>query len=310
MGIATAPTDAADCAGLLRCADIAMYRAKLGVYSFAAYDPDLDGGGNLWSLGEELRVAVEQGALELYYQPQLDLRSGEISSVEALLRWPHPRLGFVPPDKFIPLAEEGGLMPSVTAWVLNEAVAQCAAWRGNGHGITVSVNASPTNLLDAGFTDLVRCLLERHGLPAEALILEITETSLIANFEEAKRVIEELRDLGIVVSIDDFGAGFTSLAYLGNLAVGELKLDGTFITGLASGNRERDLELVRATIDLGHAIGLRVVAECIEDKPTLELLTDLGCDLGQGYFISRPVAADRLSFESERFAVPVAALAG
>ena len=273
MGIATAPRDATDRAELLRCADIAMYRAKLSDSSFAVYDPDLDEGGNLWRLGEELRVAVEEGQFELHYQPQLDLHSGEISAVEALLRWPHPRLGFVPPLKFIPLAEEARLMPSLTSWVLDHALAQCAVWRASGHCVTVSVNASPTNLLDSGFTDLVRDLLIRHGLPTEALVLEVTETSIIANLEGTKRVIEELRDLGVVVSIDDFGAGFTSLAYLSGLAVGELKLDGIFITGLAAGNRERDLELVRATIELGHAMGLRVVAECIEDKPTLDLLS-------------------------------------
>jgi EAL domain-containing protein (putative c-di-GMP-specific phosphodiesterase class I) len=180
--------------------------------------------------------------------------------------------------------------------VLDRALTQCAAWRATGQPITVSVNASPTNLLESGFTDHVQELLTRHGLPAEALVLEVTETNIIANLEGTKLVVRKLRDLGVVVSIDDFGAGFTSLAYLSDLAVGELKLDGIFVTGLAAGDRERDIELVRATIELGHAMGLRVVAECIEDKPTLDLLSDLGCDLGQGYFIGRPMPADRLSF--------------
>jgi len=310
IGIAIAPRDATDGATLLRCADIAMYRAKLGDSSFAVYDPDLDENGNLWRLGEELRVAVEEGQFELHYQPQLDLRTGVIPAVEALLRWPHPRLGFVPPLRFLPLAEEAHLMPSLTRWVLDRALAQCAAWRAAGNPVTVSVNASPTNLLDAGFTDFVRELLARHGLPAEALVLEVTETSIIANLEGTKRVIEELRDLGVVVSIDDFGAGFTSLAYLGDLAVGELKLDGVFIIDLAAGNRERDIELVRATIELGHAMGLRVVAECIEDKNTLDLLSELGCDLGQGYFIGRPLPADRISFRPEPADEPKAALIG
>jgi EAL domain-containing protein (putative c-di-GMP-specific phosphodiesterase class I) len=201
-------------------------------------------------------------------------------------------------------------MPSLTTWVLDQALAQCASWRADGHVVSVSVNASPTNLLDAGFTDLVRNLLHHHGLPAEVLVLEVTETSVIANLEGTKRIIEELRDLGVVVSIDDFGAGFTSLAYLGDLAVGELKLDGIFITDLAAGNRERDLELVRATIEFGHAMGLRVVAECIEDKGTLDLLSDLGCDLGQGYFIGRPVPADRISFTSECSDTSVISLSG
>ena len=310
IGIATAPRDATDGAGILRCADIAMYRAKQGDSSFAVYDPDLDEDGNLWRLGEELRVAVEEGRFELHYQPQLDLRTGEIEAVEALLRWPHPRLGFVPPLKFLPLAEEAHLMPSLTRWVLDRALAQCAAWRATGQSITVSVNASPTNLLESGFTDYLQELLTRHGLPAEALVLEVTETNIIANLERTKRVVRKLRDLGVVVSIDDFGAGFTSLAYLSDLAVGELKLDGVFITGLAAGDRERDIELVRATIELGHAMGLRVVAECIEDKPTLDLLCDLGCDLGQGYFIGRPVPADRLTFRTERADAPAVVTVG
>ena len=308
IGIATAPRDATDGAALLRCADIAMYRSKMCDSSFAVYDPDLDEDGNLWRLGEELRVAVEEGAFELHYQPQLDLRTGEIGAVEALLRWPHPRLGFVPPMKFLPLAEEAHLMPSLTRWVLDRALSQCAAWRATGQPVTVSVNASPTNLLESGFTDYVQELLARHGLPAEALVLEVTETSIIANLEGTTRVVRTLRDAGVVVSIDDFGAGFTSLAYLSDLAVGELKLDGIFITGLAAGDRDRDIELVRATIELGHAMGLRVVAECIEDKPTLDLLSGLGCDLGQGFFIGRPVPADRLSFLSNRVGAPAVAL--
>jgi diguanylate cyclase (GGDEF)-like protein len=308
IGIATAPRDATDGAALLKCADIAMYRAKQGDASFAVYDPDLDEDGNLWLLGEELRGALEEGQLELHYQPQLDLHTGEIKAVEALLRWPHPRLGFVPPLKFLPLAEEAHLMSSLTRWVLDRAMAQCAAWRATGQPVTVSVNASPTNLLEPEFTNFVQEILARHGLPAEALVLEVTETNIIANLEGTKRVVRKLRDLGVVVSIDDFGAGFTSLAYLSDLAVGELKLDGVFITGLAAGDRERDIELVRATIELGHAMELRVVAECIEDEPTLDLLSDLGCDLGQGYFIGRPVPADKLSFRFDGADAPAVAL--
>jgi EAL domain-containing protein (putative c-di-GMP-specific phosphodiesterase class I) len=234
----------------------------------------------------------------LHYQPQLDLRSGEILAVEALIRWPHPRLGLVPPLKFIPLAEDSGLMKPLTTWVLREAMAQCAAWRASGRMLAVSVNITPTNLLEEGFTDLVVELLKKNGLPGEALVIEITEMSIIKDFARSKTVIEELRDLDIVVSIDDFGAGFTSLAYLSSLAVGELKLDRTFITGLGTDGKERDLELVRATIQLGHDMRLRVVAEGIEDVNTLELLSELGCDLAQGYYISRPMPANKLAFMS------------
>jgi len=298
IGIALAPQDATEGTGLMWCADTAMYRAKLGEVSHVFYDQDVDGGEQQLNLVDELRDAVECGNFVLHYQPQLDLRSGEILAVEALIRWPHPRLGLVPPLKFIPLAEDSGLMKPLTTWVLGEAMAQCAAWRFNGRMLAVSVNITPTNLLEEGFTDLVADLLGKNGLPGEALVIEITEMSIIKDFARSKTVIEELRDLGIVVSIDDFGAGFTSLAYLSSLAVGELKLDKGFITGLGTDGKERDLELVRATIQLGHDMRLRVVAEGIEDVDTLELLSELGCDLAQGYYISRPMPANKLAFMS------------
>jgi predicted signal transduction protein with EAL and GGDEF domain len=307
IGIAMAPTDATDSAGLVWCADVAMYRAKLGTTPYALYASDLDEGGNRLQLVEELRVAIDEGQLVLHYQPQLDLRSGEILAVEALLRWDHPQLGMVPPLKFLPLAEEAGLMRSITALVLEQALAQCSTWRHTGRYLAVSVNISATNLLDDGFADLVRRLLEKYLLPADALVLELTETSIISEFERSRLVIEELRSLGLVVSIDDFGAGFTSLAYLSNLAVGELKLDRTFIASLATRPSGRDFELVRSTIDLGHALGLRVVAEGIEDRETLDLLSAIGCDLAQGYFISRPKAANDLSFRSDPAAARAAA---
>jgi len=296
IGIALAPTDASDTSRLVWCADVAMYRAKLGGLPIALYDEDLDDGGNRLLLAEELRVAIEQGELVLHYQPQLDLHTGEILAVEALVRWPHPRLGLVPPLKFLPLAEDADLMGALTAWVLTQALDQCAAWRAAGRMMTVSVNISATNLLEAGFTEAVRGLLARNDLPAESLVLEITETNIIKEFDRSKAVIEELRSLGLVVSIDDFGTGFTSMAHLTSLAVRELKLDRTFITSLGSGESERDLQLVRAAIDLGHALGLRVVAEGIEDSDTLELLSGLGCDVAQGYRIGKPKPADELAF--------------
>jgi diguanylate cyclase (GGDEF)-like protein len=296
IGIALAPTDATDSAGLLWCADVAMYRAKLAGTPFAIYQPDLDRSGNRLLLLDELRTAIDERQLVLHYQPQLDLRTGEIVAVESLLRWAHPRLGIVPPLEFLPLAEEAGLMGSITTLVLTDALAQCAVWRSAGSPVSVSVNISPTNLLDPRFTDLVRDLLESHQVPAEALVLEITETSVISHFDRSQRVIQELRDHGIVVSIDDFGAGFTSLAHLSSLAVKELKLDRIFVAGLTDGDGGRALDLVRATIDLGHALGLRIVAEGIEDSATLELLSELGCDLGQGNFISKPKPASRLTF--------------
>lgn len=298
IGIALVPSNATDGAGLMWCADVAMYRAKLGNTPFVFYDQDLDGGEDQPNLLDELREAVKGGDFVLHYQPQLDLRTGQILAVEALVRWPHPKLGLVPPMKFLPLAEEAGLMWPLTKWVLNEAFMQCAAWRTAGRFLAVSVNVATTDLLEAGFIGLIKELLLRHDLPGEAVVIEITETTIITDFLKAQAVILQLRDLGIVVSIDDFGAGFTSLAYLSSLAVGELKLDRTFITSLNAEGNGREMELVRATINLGHDMGLRVVAEGIEDVETLDLLNDLGCDLAQGYFISRPSPAEKLSFQA------------
>ncbi|HEX2823175.1 MAG TPA: EAL domain-containing protein [Streptosporangiaceae bacterium] len=295
IGIAVAPADATDPAGLLWCADIAMYRAKLTGAPFATYQPDLDRTANRMLLLHELRTAIDEHQLVLHYQPQLDLRTGEIIAVESLLRWAHPRLGIIPPAEFLPLAEEAGLMGSITALVLTDSLAQCAAWRRAGQHLSVSVNISPVNLLDPGFTKLVRDLLDSHQVPAAALVLEITETTAITHFDRSQSVIAELQGLGIVVSIDDFGAGFTSLGHLSNLAVRELKLDRVFIAALTGDDRGRALDLIRATIELGHALGLRIVAEGIEDSATLELLSGLGCDLGQGYYISTPKPASMLT---------------
>ena len=300
IGIAMAPTDATDSAGVVWCADVAMYRAKLGNTPFALYAPDLDEGGNRLQLVEELRAAIDNGQLVLHYQPQLDLRSGEILAVEALLRWDHPQSRPGPaPASSSPWPKRPGSCGSITEFVLEQALAQCSTWRHSGRYLAVSVNISASNLLDDGFADLVRRLLEKYRLPADALVLELTETSIISEFDRSQAVIEELRGLGLVVSIDDFGAGFTSLAYLSTLAVGELKLDRTFIASLADRQSGRELELVRSTIDLGHALGLRVVAEGIEDRETLDLLSAIGCDLAQGYFISRPKAAQDLAFRSD-----------
>ena len=291
IGIAVAPADAEDSIGLMRCADVAMYRAKLAHQSYEVYTPSIDDGGNRLALVEELRAAVEEERLVLHYQPQVDLRNGEMVAAEALVRWPHARLGLVPPLDFLPLAEEAGLMGPLTRLVLDKALAQCAAWRDAGTRIDISVNVSSSNLLDTGFIEQVQASLRRHRVPPASLILEITETTIISDFAACQTVIEELRALGVGISIDDFGSGFTSLAYLGSLPITELKLDRTFIGGLSTNGREQDVKLVRATIELGHSLGLLVVAEGIETLASLELLSLLGCDRAQGYFTGKPVPA-------------------
>jgi diguanylate cyclase (GGDEF)-like protein len=305
IGIALMPQDAADAADLVRCADLAMYRAKLEGKPFAIYQEDLDGAANRVQLVEELRAAIERRQLELHYQPQVDLATGEINSVEALVRWIHPRLGFVPPLEFIALAEDAGLMGALTAVVLDEALFQCASWRSAGRPLNVSVNISASDLLNPDFPDLVARLLAGYGLGPEVLVLEMTETTAIADFERSQEAIQKLHDLGLVVSVDDFGAGFTSLAYLGSLAVKELKLDRSFISRLAASKQGRDLALVTATVELAHALGLRVVAEGVEDHECLSLLSGLSCDLVQGYVISKPKPADQLELARHVFpAIP------
>jgi diguanylate cyclase (GGDEF)-like protein len=298
IGIAVAPADAEDSIGLMRCADVAMYRAKLAHQSYEIYTPSIDNGGNRLALVEELRAAVEEERLVLHYQPQIDLRNGEIIAAEALVRWPHARLGLIPPLDFLPLAEEAGLMGPLTCLVLDHALAQCAIWRAAGTRIAMSVNVSSSNLLDPGFIEQVQASLRRHRVPPASLILEITETTIISDFAACQAVIEELRALGIGISIDDFGSGFTSLAYLGSLPITELKLDRTFIGGLSTNAREQDVKLVRATIELGHSLGLLVVAEGIETLALLELLSLLGCDRAQGYFTGRPVPAQEFPVSS------------
>ena len=306
IGIALAPAHATDGVGLLRCADSAMYRAKLCSEPFEMYDAALDHDGNLLQLVEELREAVHKKQFALHFQPQLDLRDHKVKAVEALVRWQHPRLGDLPPVQFLPLVEDAGLMPALTRLVLDGALTQCAKWRASGENLVVSVNVSASNLLEDGFGESVKNALERHNLPPECLVLEITETCVISDYDRSKRVIEDLRSIGVVMSIDDFGAGFTSLAYLSNLAVGELKLDRSLILKLGGGDG-RDDNLVRSTIELGHALGMRVVAEGIEDAATLEELAGFGCDFAQGFLISRPKPADELDLsDRDPLAAPAA----
>jgi diguanylate cyclase len=296
IGIALAPTHAKDSSSLMRCADIAMYRAKSKGVPFVVYNSNLDEDGDRLRFIEELSEAVEKNLFELHYQPQMDLSDGSVTAVEALIRWRHPRLGYVPPLQFLSLAEGAVLMPSLTTLVLDSALLQCATWRAEGHLIRVSVNVSATNLLDDGFISVVKDRLDHYQLPPDALVLELTETSIISNFARSMQIVDQLRAIGIETSIDDFGAGFTSLAYLAKLSVAEMKLDRTFIIPLSATARERSLKLVRSTIELGHSLDLRVIAEGIEDAETLELLRSLGCDFVQGNLIGVPTPAHRLDF--------------
>lgn len=297
IGVALAPEHAYTAHDLIRCADIAMYRAKSERGSFDVYEAALDDEADRFVLIEDLRIAMEDGSLALHYQPQIDLRTGEVVTVEALLRWPHPTQGLIPPEHLLALAEESGLIHSLAAWVFEQAVADCAAWRRQGHQAAVAVNLLATDLLDSSLPQRVGGLLAHAGLPAGALVLEIKEGMVVADLTRSKRVIQSLTDAGILVSIDDFGTGFSSISHLNDLAVGEIKLDRTFTSRVqvAEANA-RDEGLIRSIIDLGHALGLRVVAEGIERLDFVPVLAALGCDTGQGYAIQAPCPAGQIDF--------------
>ncbi len=297
IGIAVAPDQAVDAPTLVRCADTAMYRAKTEGKNLAVYHVGIDGDGDRLGLVEDLRQAIEHGTIHLHYQPQVEVSSGQVLAVEALARWTHARLGDVPPLEFLPLAEDAGLMDALTALVIDHALAACSDWWHAGRRVAVAVNISVTNLLAPGFPGVVQRALAAHDLPVDALVLEVTETTAMSDFDQCKRAIQELSDLGLCISVDDFGAGFTSLAYLGSLAVDELKLDRGFVSGLGHSAGARDLALVRSTIELAHSIGLRVVAEGVEDAETLGILAEFGCDLAQGYLLSRPLPLPQLRLE-------------
>ena len=297
IGVALAPEHAQNANDLLRCADIAMYRAKTERGSFDIYDAALDDEADRFALIEDLRLAMAEGSLALHYQPEIDLQTGQVVTVEALLRWPHPTLGLIPPEHLLALAEESGLIHALAAWVFEQAIADCAEWWNDGHRVAVAVNLLATDLLDSSLPRRVGELLTLAGLPFEALVLEITEGMVMADLTRSKRVIQDLSDSNILVSIDDFGTGFSSLAHLNDLAVGELKLDRTFTSRLhigGGGGREEDI--VRSIIQLGHALELRVVAEGIEQLDFVGVLAGLGCDVGQGYAIQTPCPASEINF--------------
>jgi diguanylate cyclase (GGDEF)-like protein len=291
LGIVTAPEDGRTADILIRRADLTMYVAKRTRGSAAAYDPQFEqeGAGHL-SLMAELRKAISENGLTLHYQPIVELNSGRAVRFEALLRWNHPRLGMVPPDQFIPFAERTGVIQPLTDWVIKAAVADMDRWQEAGQRLQVAVNVSVRNLLDGSFPDRVARLIEPASGGPAGVTLEVTESLLMA---EPERIIERmlmLRRLGVRLSVDDFGTGYSSLAYLARFPVQEMKIDRSFTSGLVDDSNR--VAIVRAAVDLGHNLRLEVVAEGVEDRRTLELLSALGCDTAQGYFIGKPMPAD------------------
>ena len=278
---------------LLQRADIAMYVAKTQQLGVFAYDPDVDGHSpaKLVLLGD-LRRALERDELVLHYQPKMATSTGDVVSAEALVRWQHPDRGLVFPDAFIPLAEHTGLIGPLTRYVLDAALAQSRIWADAGRPLPVSVNLSARNLLDENLPAQVVELLAAHGVPADLLELEVTESALMTEPARAQRLLEQLSALGVRISIDDFGAGYTSLAQLKTLPVDELKIDKSFVMTMTT-DRSNSL-IVHSVVDLGHNLGLTIVAEGVESEQALTALREFGCDVAQGYHLSRPIPAAAL----------------
>jgi diguanylate cyclase (GGDEF)-like protein len=293
IGVALYPDHANNPDELLQRADIAMFAAKDTHAEFVVFDPKLDQHSprRLALLGE-LRRAIEDEQLLLHYQPKVDARSGQVLGVEALVRWQHPEHGLVPPGEFIPLAERTGLIGPLTHYVLNRALWQCRQWLEQDHELSVAVNVSARRLLDLSFPDEVAGLLTTWEVPARLLVVEITESTIMADPAHALQILGRLHEMGVQLSIDDFGTGYTSMAYLKTLPVHELKVDRSFVSQMTSSSS--DAVIVRSTVELGRNLGLRVVAEGVEDSLTLQNLEALGCDAIQGFHISRPMPPEDL----------------
>jgi diguanylate cyclase (GGDEF)-like protein len=302
VGVACWPHHGADIETLVRHADVAMYLAKDAGAGYDVYSEDRD----RWSperlsLSSELRLALEREELAVYYQPQIDLRTFEVSGVEALVRWEHPTRGMQSPSEFVPVAEQSGLIKPLTLQVLNASLRQCHEWQRSGLDLTLAVNLSLRVLLDRSLPNDVANLLAKWGVDASRLQFEITEGAVISD-PCALAVLEELDAMGTQISIDDFGTGYSSLAYLKRLPVHAIKVDKSFVLGM--GHDADDATIVRSTIDLAHNLGLEIVAEGVEDEESLSKLVALGCDCVQGYYISQPLPGAELTpwLESPRIA--------
>ncbi|MFI7503155.1 putative bifunctional diguanylate cyclase/phosphodiesterase [Streptomyces sp. NPDC049687] len=283
-GVAVFPDHALDAEGMLRRADVAMYQAKRDRTGVEVYESKRDSNtpDRLGLLGD-LRRALDAHEVQLHYQPKVRF-DGQVAGLEALVRWVHPERGKVPPDEFIAIAESSGLMPHLTEYVLETALGQVAQWRAQGLYVPVAVNVSPRDVHTPGFAGSVAARLARHGVPAGALQLEITEHVLLEDPQRAADTLNGLTGHGVKMSLDDFGTGYSSLVHLRRLPVSELKIDRSFVARLAVDTE--DAEIVRCTVDLAHSLGLLVVAEGVEDDETWERLRDLGCDAVQGWLVA------------------------
>jgi diguanylate cyclase (GGDEF)-like protein len=294
IGVAVHPEHGLDFETLLQRADVAMYVAKERGTGVEIYSPETDRHSTMrLGLLGELRSALDKGELELYYQPKADLRTGDVVGVEALLRWRHPARGMVPPDEFIPLAEQTGLMRHITQFVVDEALRQLAAWWRGGLRVQVAVNVCARDLYDRDFAPYLRGRLELHGVPPRALMVEVTESVLMADPARAASTLVSLAELGVGVSLDDFGTGYSSLVHLKRLPVSEVKIDRSFVMRMDV--HEDDAAIVRSIIELATALGLRVVAEGVETQESWDRLAVYGCDAAQGWYLAKAMPPEAVT---------------
>jgi diguanylate cyclase (GGDEF)-like protein len=293
-GVASYPVHAATAAELLRSADIALHRAKESAAKVCVFEPG-DGAEQRRRLAvlSDLRHAIEIDELEVHYQPKCDVRTGRVVSCEALARWHSPQHGHVAPSEFVAYAERTGVIRNLTSWMLRSSFRQLRAWQDMGLDLTVAVNLSAADLTDPNLSLEVASLLDETGASPTRVLLEITETTAMRELGNAIRIMEQLQALGVRFAIDDFGTGYSSLASLQRLPVDEIKIDRSFVQQL--GSEANGGVIVRSTIELGHAMGMKVVAEGVENDTALRILRSMECDLAQGYLLSRPLPADEFS---------------
>lgn len=294
VGVVLVPWHGRDKETIMRRADVAMYAAKRRKTGFALFDSEYEEGhaASLTLMGE-LRKGIENQELFLHYQPKIELATGRVCGVEALLRWRNPKRGLVPPGEFIPLAEQGGLIKPLTMRALEIALEQESIWMSSGISLPVAVNLSALNLQDPELPAYIVGILDAYGVPANFLELEITESAIMTMPARGLEVVQELDRMGINLSIDDFGTGYSSLVYLRSLPVRIIKIDRSFVVNMDT--NEKDAKIVHAIVDLGHNLGMKVVAEGVERQDVYRALATMKCDMAQGYLISRPVPADLLS---------------
>jgi diguanylate cyclase (GGDEF)-like protein len=303
IGLAIFPEHGTTVESVMRAADVAMYMAKENRSGYEFYDArrheHRHDAGRLALIGE-LRRAMDETELVLYYQPKIDLQTGTATGVEALARWHHPERGLLSPDEFIPLAERSNLLRPMTLYLLDSALRQCNAWRTRGAAVSVAVNLSMQNLIDLRLPNDLARLLTSWRLPPGSLELEITESTIMADHRRAMTILSRLNKMGVALTVDDFGTGYSSLAYLQSLPVSSIKIDKSFVMQMAEdpGNAT----IVQSTIDLGHNLGLKVVAEGVEDADSYNKLVALGCDYAQGYFLSRPLSPEKATVWLDAFA--------